>query len=232
MFEDSLLPSSLPRKAVSLGYLVELLLLGMVVLFPLIHMEALPAVLVSPTPITPPPAPPAAPKSSAPRRVARITMQELLAAPVTIPNRIVQPSEKPGPVIEAPEVAIPGGVPWGEGRGLPQGVTIPPPPPPAVKPPATRLQVGGAVEAAKLIFGPRPEYPEIARMARLQGTVRLAAIITKDGGIGHLEVMSGPPLLVHAAMDAVAKWRYQPTLLNGEPVEVSTEIDVNFVLGE
>jgi len=88
------------------------------------------------------------------------------------------------------------------------------------------------VEQAKLIFQPKPEYPQLAKMARIQGVVRLEAIISKDGTIQDLKTLSGHPLLIKAAYEAVQRWRYQPTLLNGEPVEVVTEIDVNFTLSE
>ena len=84
-------------------------------------------------------------------------------------------------------------------------------------------------------FGPSAfpaEYPPLAKMARIQGTVRLEAIISKDGTIQDLKVIQGHPLLVKAALEAVQRWRYQPTLLNGEPVEVVTEIDVNYTLAE
>jgi periplasmic protein TonB len=90
--------------------------------------------------------------------------------------------------------------------------------------------VGGGVQSAKLIFGPKPLYPPIARAARTQGTVRIQAVIARDGSIQHLQVVSGPPLLIAVALEAVQRWRYQPTLLNGQPVEVITEIDVNFTL--
>jgi len=86
------------------------------------------------------------------------------------------------------------------------------------------------VEAAKLIFQVKPEYPPLAKMARIQGVVRLEAVISTGGTIRNLRVLAGHPLLVKAAIDAVARWRYQPTLLNGDPVEVITEIDVNFTL--
>jgi len=92
--------------------------------------------------------------------------------------------------------------------------------------------VGGDVQAAKLINAPKPEYPTLAKVARVQGTVRLEAIIGADGRVQNLQVISGHPMLVKAALDAVALWLYQPTLLNGEPVEVQTEINVNFILGE
>lgn len=81
-----------------------------------------------------------------------------------------------------------------------------------------------------LIYRVQPEYPEIARQIRVQGPVQLRAIISKTGTIEHLAVESGHPMLVKAAMDAVRQWRYRPYLLNGEPIEVETEITVNFVL--
>jgi len=109
----------------------------------------------------------------------------------------------------------------------------PPPPPPVKKaPPPTpkRIRVGGSVQRANLINQTRPVYPPLARQARIQGTVKLTAIIAKDGTIEKLEVLSGHPLLIPAALQAVKEWRYKPTLLNGEPVEVVTQVDVNFTL--
>ncbi len=83
-----------------------------------------------------------------------------------------------------------------------------------------------------MIFNPLPEYPPLARIARVQGTVRLKAVIGKDGEIEEVKVIEGRPLLVNAVMDAVKQWRYQPTLRNGKPVKVVTEIDINFSLAE
>jgi len=97
--------------------------------------------------------------------------------------------------------------------------------------PSGPVSVGGDVQAAKLIYGPKPAYPRLAVVSRVQGTVKIQAIIAADGTIEKLHVMSGPPLLIQAAKDAVSRWRYQATLLNGHAVEVSTEIDVNFILG-
>ena len=114
-------------------------------------------------------------------------------------------------------------------------LTVPPPPPPPPPPGAAipqRIRVNGKVESARLIFQPKPDYPPAAKMARVQGVVRLDAVIGKDGTIQDLKVISGHPLLIEAAMDSVEKWRYQPTLLNGNAVEVATEIDVNFTLAE
>jgi len=87
------------------------------------------------------------------------------------------------------------------------------------------------VASAKLIAQPRPVYPPLARQARIQGTVKLEAVISKDGTIENLTVVSGHPLLIQSALDAVRRWRYQPTMLNGVPVEVVTTVDVNFTLG-
>jgi protein TonB len=109
-------------------------------------------------------------------------------------------------------------------------ITIDPPPPPASVQP-DRIEVGGQVVAAKLIHQPHPVYPPLARQARIQGTVQLRAVIGREGGIQSLAVISGHPVLVQAALDAVRQWRYQPTLLNGLPVEVETTIDVKFALG-
>jgi TonB family protein len=96
--------------------------------------------------------------------------------------------------------------------------------------PPMRTRVGGAVQHAKLRHSVQPDYPEEAKKAGIEGTVRLHVILTKEGGIEEIEVVSGQPLLAKAALDAVRLWRYEPTLLNGEPVEVDTMVDVNFQL--
>ena len=78
--------------------------------------------------------------------------------------------------------------------------------------------------------GPRPVYPPLARQARVEGTVRLEAVISREGTIINLRAVSGHPLLIPAALAAVAQWVFRPTYLNDEPVEVATVIDVNFTL--
>lgn len=93
-----------------------------------------------------------------------------------------------------------------------------------------RLRVPGEIEAAKLTSRTQPEYPQIAVMARIQGMVRLQAIVGQDGTIQDLKVLSGPAMLLKSSLEAVSKWRYQPTVLKGKPVEVETEIDVNYAL--
>jgi TonB family protein len=97
---------------------------------------------------------------------------------------------------------------------------------------SVRLRVGGNVQHTKLIHQPRPNYPALAKQAHIQGTVKLYAVISKRGTVANLDVISGHPLLVPAALEAVKQWVYEPTLLNGNPVEVETEIDVNFTLAQ
>jgi periplasmic protein TonB len=105
----------------------------------------------------------------------------------------------------------------------------PPAPPPTT--PSAPLRVGGTVQMAKLIRKVIPEYPSLARAARISGVVHLVGIIAKDGTIRNLQLVGGHPMLARAAMDAVEQWVYEPTLLNGEPVEVIAPIEVSFTLG-
>lgn len=132
--------------------------------------------------------------------------------------------------------AIPGatdGVPWSTGTGPAQIRKPAPEKPvqPAAAIPPPRVRVGGVVQAAKIMRQVMPVYPPPARAAHISGTVRIEAVIDRDGTIQSLQVMSGHPWLAQAALDAVRQWIYQPTLLNGEPVEVLTQIEVNFKLG-
>jgi len=117
-----------------------------------------------------------------------------------------------------------GGIP---GQGMVAAVAPPPPKPAAPQ----RVKQGGNVTAASIITQTKPLYPPLARQARIQGNVVLHAIIDKDGKVAQLEVISGHPLLVQAALDAVKQWRYKPTQLNGDPVEVDTTITVTFTMG-
>jgi periplasmic protein TonB len=185
----------------------------------------------------PPPPPPPPPPAAAPKVIVRpVSMADLMKAPTVIPKTITKIKDQPQVASVGVVGGVAGGVPGGQMGGVLGGIiggvtgAAPPPPPPPKPQAPQRIRVGGQVEAAKLIFGPKPEYPPLAKMARIQGTVRLEALIAKDGTIKDLKVMSGHPLLVKSALSAVQQWRYQPTLLNGQPVEVETEIDVNFTL--
>lgn len=116
-----------------------------------------------------------------------------------------------------------GGV-WGS-IGVEAGNVVPPSPKPVPHAERQSLMMEGY-----LLDRVNPVYPELARIARIQGPVRLRALISKEGRIENLRVLSGQPLLVEAALQAVRRWRYRPYLLNGEKVEVETEVTVNFVL--
>ena len=95
-----------------------------------------------------------------------------------------------------------------------------------------RIRVGANVQRANLIEQPVPVYPPAAKAARIQGLVRFTVIIGKDGHVKNIQLVSGPPELVQAAQDAVKNWVYRPTLLNGNPIEVVTTVDVNFTLSQ
>ena len=130
---------------------------------------------------------------------------------------------------------VTGGMPGGSAGGILGGMIggiapPPPPPPPKKEAPKGPQRVGGNVMAANLIHQVKPTYPPLARQARISGTVQFSAMISKQGTIENLALISGHPLLVQAARDAVSQWVYKPTLLNGEPVEVATTISVNFTL--
>ena len=103
---------------------------------------------------------------------------------------------------------------------------------PSAQPSPQRIRVGGNAQAANILNKVQPIYPPEAKQARIQGVVRLNVIVGKDGTMQDVQVASGHPMLAFAALDAVRQWTYRPTLLNGEPVEVVTVVDVNFTLKE
>ena len=232
------------RATVPLASLFEVLLLGALALVPLVRTQALGLNELQTNfdnrPMPPPPRIVAVVRERASKPAPQVMQDGKIIAPNVIPEKIAQIVENPE-VPSGPDIGVIGS--FTSTDGIPDGVlksilvdaarTSPPPPVPlqSLVRPKGRTRVGGDVQAAKLIFAPKPEYPPMARLVRIQGTVRLEAVISADGRIQNLQVLSGHPLLVNAALQAVAQWRYQPTLLNGEPVEVQTEIDVNFILG-
>ncbi|MBI3896495.1 MAG: energy transducer TonB [Acidobacteria bacterium] len=239
MFEDATFDSAgriktKNKTTVMISFILEVVVLLVLALIPLVFTEALPArgfltMLMAPPPPPPPPPPPAeAPRVRVIPRAAPQTQQ--MVQPKAIPRQVA--------IIEEAPSAVVGGVVGGvvseaanTGSFLGSLITAAPPPPPPPKEEIPEvIRVGGQVQAAKMINQVQPPYPPLARQARIQGTVRLEAIIDKDGNVKSLTVVSGHPLLVQSALDAVSKWKYQPTLLNGVPVEVATTIDVNFVM--
>jgi periplasmic protein TonB len=246
MFEE-MVESTSKKKArnpwtMAISMLFQVAFLAILVLIPLIYTEALPktlmsSILLAPPPPPPPPPPPAAVQVVKVKPMAHLMEAGKLVAPKAIPKeiKIIKEEEAP-PDMGMGGIAggVPGGVAGGSMGGVIGGViggassAAPPPPKPVV----TRTRVGGAVQAAKLVNRVQPVYPPLARQTRISGTVKLHAIIGKSGTVEQLQVVSGHPLLVQSALDAVKQWRYQPTLLNGEPVEVDTEIDVIFSLAQ
>jgi periplasmic protein TonB len=243
MFEDSLLESSGRLKTkrsltTVLSLVLQCLLIGVMILIPLIYTEALPrqqlmTFLVAPPPPPPPPPPPAA----APVHVVKVVQTDIingqLRTPTKIPQKVAMIKEEaaPPPMTTAGVIGgVPGGVPGGSLGGVMGGIigNTPVAVPKVAAP--TRVRVSAGVQQGNLISQIKPMYPPIAKAARIQGAVVLQAEISKQGTIENLRVISGHPMLVQSAMDAVKQWRYKPYLLNGDPVPVETTITVNFTL--
>lgn len=244
MFDDLVISGAQKKKASRWTYIisfsVQVLLLVVLILIPLIYTEAIDlkqfssTLLVAPPPPPPPPPPPAAQPVVKIKPVKRIMEAGKMMAPTVIPKNValIKEEELPPDTSVGVVGGVPGGIPGGQSGGVLGGIiggVIGGPPPPKEAP--KRIVVGGNVQMASVIHQLRPVYPPLARQARIQGTVKLSAVISREGTIQELQVISGHPLLVQSALDAVRQWRYRPTLLNGEPVEVSTTIDVIFTLG-
>jgi periplasmic protein TonB len=239
MFEDSLMESGnrIKRRNKFWSFVAFLLNAGALlalVVWPLLHPEALPrqmmaTLMVAPSP--PPAPPPAAPAPKA--RMKSELLSKELQVPSTIPKETRQLNEAaiPQSVVSLTDMGdLSSGIPGGIGAIIDSVGTGQPD---RVKQKAPiSLNVPSGVIAGNLLAKTLPQYPAIAKAAHIQGAVVLQATISKSGSIQNLRVISGPPMLQQAAMDAVRSWRYKPYLLNGEPVEVETTINVVFNLGE
>ena len=214
------------------------LLIGAVAIIPLLYYDAIPepevlrAFFVTPLEIQPPPPPPPPPPAGArpavrvPPQVANVEVSGFVA-PIEVPSEI-RPEEGldlgvAGGVPGGVEGGVPGGVVGGIVGGLPQSVA---PPPPKVAP----IRVGGHIKPPVKLKNVPPEYPELAEQARVQGVVILECVISPRGKVTDVRVLRSIPLLDQAAVDAVRRWEYTPTLLNGIPVPVIMTITVNFSL--
>ncbi len=237
MFEELLVSNPYATKTkqrwtVLVSLVFQVTFLGILLLIPLIYTEALPKAMLATLLVAPPPPPPPPPPPAQVQVVRKVQVHLMdagkLMAPKTIPKNVTIIKEEAEPDMGSMGGVV-GGVAGGSMGGV-MGSVIGMPAPP--KPVQSRIKVGGNVTAAKIINRTTPNYPPLARQTRISGTVRLHAIIAKDGTVQQLEVLSGHPLLVQAALDAVRQWRYQPTLLNGEPVEVDTTVDVIFSLNQ
>ena len=243
MFSDSLLgETGLERKrkraTTTFSFIIQCFLLAIMALIPLMFTEALPRAqlltfLVAPPP-PPPPPPPAAPTVKVVRETD-ILNSGALRTPTRIPQKIemIKEEDTPPPSATGGVVGgIPGGVPGGQLGGVIGGIIGSTSSIAAVPKlePVKRIRVSQGVTQGLLVHRVEPLYPKIALAARITGVVQLRAIIGKDGNIRELQALSGPPLLIPSAIDAVKQWHYRPYLLNGEAVEVETNVTVTFTL--
>jgi protein TonB len=208
-----------------------------------------------------PPPPPPAPISAAPeplRTVSRkaaaanqpvapivepprvIEREPEVVAPTTIPKEIARIDEG---VASAPRVpagasggvpggGVPGGLPGGLGGGVLSGVLGGAATPPALPPPTEPVRVGGNVKPPKIVHIEQPHYPPTAKRARIEGVVVIEAVVTADGTVDKVKVISGPQQLVDAAVEAIKQWKYEPTFLNGQAVPVILTARIDFSLSD
>lgn len=235
MFEDSLVESTgrirtHSRRYVAGSFLLQAALVITLILIPYLYPAALPARFLSVPLIAPPPAP-------APAMVAQQVSRAPLSHPEMLMKTLTAPPRIPNSIprgIESIPPSLVIGSDFAGGRGTP-GAILPgaaPPPESRVQParPKGPMRVSDGVAEGRLIVPIQPVYPAIAREARIQGTVIVAATISTSGRIENPRVVSGPPLLVQAALHAVRQARYRPFLLNDQPIEVETTIRVVFTL--
>ena len=242
MFEDSLIESGgrlkTKRGWTSLvSFALEFMIIGVMVLIPLIFTEALPKGTTMFLLVAPPPPPPPPPPAAAVVKVVKVIQTDIvngeLRTPTKIPKKVEMIKEEEAP----PQMAatgvvggVPGGVPGGSMGGVIGSVlSATPVAVPHIATPQ-RVRVSSGVVSGLLLRKVQPNYPPLARQARIQGTVVLQAQISKEGAIENLQLISGHPMLAPAAIEAVKQWKYKPYLLNGEPVEVETQVQVNFTL--
>jgi periplasmic protein TonB len=203
--------------------------LSLLLLIPLFVIQGPPKLQWFNGPILTPPAaaPPAGPR---PAHSTNTNMRnEGLVGPSSIPLTIANLNEthiEAAPDLDADGVT--GGTNTGR-SGVRDSIGTVAVTPPASPAPTHHLKLSHWAEG-NLIYRVQPSYPPLARAARVQGAVQLQAVISRTGTIESLVVVSGHPMLSKAALEAVRQWRYRPYLLNNEPVEVETEITVNFVL--
>ncbi len=246
IFQDSLIVSGKVRRrkpwvaAAALG--VQMLILAALIIVPLFLTDPLPTKPVVTELYLP--QPPAAAAAAASKKItAPMKRSEEIINPNPKAISMPRTHEKP-PVTASATAGVSGGVPGGVVGGVIGGVpggtlgavlaTTSGAPvlakTEALPMPAKKVRLASRVAEGNLIHDVAPEYPPEAGRARLEGTVILLAVIGKNGTVQDVQVKSGVPVLAQAAIDAVKQWRYRPYLLNGEPVEVATQITINFTL--
>lgn len=218
--------------------LLHAMLVGAILIAPLIftrtidlgHFEQ--TFLVAPAP--PSAAPPPAQVEKAVKAASRPIPTQAITQPVVIPAkiRIVHDAAPLDPGALGVIGGVPGGVPGGVLGGIIGGtstISVPPPPPPAHRDNQI-YRVGGDVKQPQLVFAPAPVYPPLARTSRIEGVVLIDAVINQAGDVVEARAISGPGLLIHAALMAVSRWRYRPTYLDGQAVSIRMHVTVRFHL--
>lgn len=237
MFQDSLVESSGRLAArnpwtTAVSFTLQIAACGVLVLLSLLYTDTLPSrnwieILQAPPP---PPAAPVRIIASGGQFAARSSAAGALVVPREVPKNIDMRPDKPVATTGAatPPLGIVGAIPTeAADSGLAALRTVMPVTPRLVP---QKLRVSSGVAEGMLVHQVKPQYPTAARLARIEGRVMLQAIIARDGTVENLRVISGHPMLVPAAIDAVKQWRYKPYYLNDKPIEVETQIVVNFVL--
>jgi protein TonB len=251
MFESALLEKhhsiqSRRKSATLVSLILEATVIGALIVIPLLVTQALPAPKMMTMLVAPPPPPPPPPPASAAAKMKTTSTATATKAPVVKVNKtelndLRMPTKIPQKIDMTPEAAAPaapsasgvlGGVAGGVEGGMAGGVLggvlssdigkLP------AKPKLVRVSQG--VSDGLLVHKVTPQYPPIAKQARMQGSVVLRAVIGKNGEVEHVQPESGNPLLASAAVNAVKQWRYKPYVLNGTPVDVETTVTVNFRL--
>ena len=239
MFADSLLENHWTNHGrrgwtTLASFALQTLGIAILLMLPLIYTEGLPKLhLISMSaPLPPPGPPPVNVRHSNPNPGQSNMFHGIVVSPSIIPAEISRVVDDSTPQDAAPcSICVPGGTgtvstvnnvfnSLGNSAAM-----VPPPPKPVAHPPRISHMMEG-----HLIYKVQPVYPPLARSARIQGSVLLRAVISRGGTIENLSVISGHPMLVGAAIDAVRQWRYRPYILNDDPVEVETQVTVNFSL--
>jgi protein TonB len=241
MFAESMLETSWAQRTrrswttlTSFG--LQALMIGLLLLLSLWKTVGLPSSRALPTPVSwaaPPPSGPTVHRQNTTTIVQSNLADNVLIAPREVPRQVQMIDETTAPPQTSFNTA---GVQGGTGDGSPDGVwkslgsSMSPPAPLPVPAPISRTFRTSRLLEGSLIRRVQPTYPALARSARVQGSVVLFALISKAGTIENLRVLSGHPMLVAAAIEAVSQWRYRPYILNAEPIEVETQITVSFSL--
>ena len=246
LFSDSLLEFGPQRTrrafATTTSFVFNCVAVGLMLIMPLMFTEELPKAQLLTFLVAPPPPPPPPPAAAAePVRAVRQIQTDMLntgqlRTPTKIPQKVqmIKEEEAPPPMMATGGVVggVPGGVPGGQLNGVIGGIvnSISSAAPKFVPVIPQRVRISQGVTKGLLVHRVEPAYPPLARAARVQGEVVLSAVISVNGDIQNLQLVSGHPMLVPAALAAVKEWRYKPYLLNGQPVEVETTITVIFAL--